>query len=208
MKPYIWGCMLVTALAVLPALNMSHAKEASTEEVPHLETATFAGGCFWCMEPPFDKLEGVVSTTSGYTGGHQKNPTYQQVLAGGTGHTESMQIVYNPEKISYARLLEVYWRNIDPTTSNRQFCDYGSQYRTAIFYHSEEQKRLAIASRDVIIDSKRFEVPIVTEMTPASTFYAAEDYHQDFYKKSPLRYKFYRYNCRRDQRLMELWGEK
>ena len=171
---------------------------------PHLAKATFAGGCFWCMEPPFDKLDGVLSTISGYTGGKKKNPTYEEVSAGGTGHAEAVEVTYDPKKINYAKLLDVFWRNVDPLTPNRQFCDGGSQYRTAIFYHDETQKRLADESKKAL--SKRFKEPIVTEVVPAKEFYPAEDYHQDYYIKNPLRYKFYRYNCGRDQRLEELWG--
>jgi len=166
--------------------------------------ATFAGGCFWCMEPPFDKLDGVISTISGYAGGKTKNPTYEEVSRGTTGHTEVVQITYDPNKITYEKLLEVFWRNVDPLTPNRQFCDVGSQYRTAIFYHDEPQKRLAEESKKAL--SKRFKEPIVTEIVAASEFYPAEDYHQDYYTKNPLRYKYYRYNCGRDQRLEALWG--
>lgn len=167
--------------------------------------ATFAGGCFWCMEAPFDVLPGVVSTTSGYTGGQEKNPTYEEVSAGGTGHAEAVLVLYDPAKISYSELLEVFWRNVDPLTPNRQFCDAGSQYRAAIFFHDETQKRLAEQSK--VEKSKRFDKPIVTEIVPASEFYRAEDYHQDFYKKSPIRYKTYRFGCGRDRRLEELWGK-
>lgn len=171
-----------------------------------LETATFAGGCFWCMEPPFDELPGVISTTSGYTGGKTKNPTYQEVSAGTTGHAEAVQVVYDPAKVSYATLLEVFWKNIDPTTRDRQFCDVGSQYRTAIFWHNEEQLRLAEASKKQLEQSGRFTQPIATEIVPMAMFYPAEDYHQDYYQKNPIRYKFYRYNCGRDQVLTEIWG--
>ena len=169
-------------------------------------TATFAGGCFWCMEPPFDKLDGVISTTSGYTGGDVKNPSYKQVSAGGTGHTEAIQIVYYPAKISYPQLLDVYWRNIDPLTANAQFCDHGSQYRSGIFYHDDAQKDAADASRQALVDAKKFDQPIVTEIVAASAFYPAEDYHQDYYQKNPLRYKYYRFACGRDKRLEALWG--
>jgi peptide-methionine (S)-S-oxide reductase len=158
------------------------------------------------MEHPFDELEGVVSTTVGYTGGHKKNPTYEEVSRGGTGHTEAVRVIYNPKKISYAQLLDVFWRNIDPLTPNRQFCDVGSQYRTGIFYHDEEQKRLVEQSKKELENSKRFQQPIVTEITRASEFYVGEEYHQDYYLKNPLRYKFYRYSCGRDRRLEELWG--
>jgi peptide-methionine (S)-S-oxide reductase len=166
--------------------------------------ATFAGGCFWCMEPPFDKLDGVISTISGYAGGKKKNPTYEEVSAGNTGHAEVVQITYDPKKITYEKLLEVFWHNVDPLTPNRQFCDVGSQYRTAIFYHDETQKRLAEESKKAL--AKRFKEPIVTEIVAAAEFYPAEDYHQDYYTKNPLRYKYYRYSCGRDQRLEALWG--
>jgi peptide-methionine (S)-S-oxide reductase len=159
------------------------------------------------MEPPFEKLNGVVSVTSGYIGGQKKNPTYEEVSAGGTGHAEAVEIVYDPAVISYAELLEVFWRNIDPLTADAQFCDHGNQYRSAVFYHDETQKRLAAASKEALGKSKRFDKPIVTEITAASEFYPAEEYHQDYYKKNPIRYKFYRSNCGRDRRLEELWGK-
>jgi len=168
--------------------------------------ATFAGGCFWCMEPPYDELEGVTSTISGYIGGTKKDPTYEQVSAGTTGHTEAVQITYDPQKVSYEKLLEIFWRNIDPLTANAQFCDSGSQYRSGIFYHDEAQKKLAEASKKRV--QTRFKQPVVTEITAASEFYPAEDYHQDYYKKNPIRYKIYRYGCGRDQRLKELWGDE
>ncbi len=173
----------------------------------HAETATFAGGCFWCMEPPFEKLDGVISTISGYTGGSLENPTYKQVSRGNTGHTEAVQVSYDPARVSYEELLEIFWRNIDPTTAGGQFCDWGTQYRSEIFYHNEEQKRLATESRARLEKEKTFEEPIVTPITAAATFYPAEDYHQDYYKKNPVRYKFYRYGCGRDKRLEELWGK-
>ncbi|HXO20791.1 MAG TPA: peptide-methionine (S)-S-oxide reductase MsrA [Thermoanaerobaculia bacterium] len=172
-----------------------------------LAVATFAGGCFWCMEHPFDELPGVVSVTSGYTGGQKKGPTYEEVSAGGTGHAESVQIVYDPKKIGYAKLLQVYWHNIDPTSPDRQFCDAGHQYRSAIFYHDEEQRRLAEESKQAIAQSGRLKAPIVTEIVAASTFYPAEDYHQHYYRKNPIRYRFYRTSCGRDARLEELWGK-
>ena len=169
--------------------------------------ATFAGGCFWCMEPPFDKLDGVISTTSGYTGGHQVDPTYKQVSAGRTGHTEAVRIEYDPEKISYEQLLAVFWRNIDPTTPDRQFCDSGSQYRAGIFYHNDEQKSAAEKSLKTIEQTKTFAEPVVTEITAAGPFYPAEEYHQDYYQKNAIRYKYYRFACGRDKRLEQLWGE-
>jgi len=194
-----------TLIVWVLALTMN--AHAQPKPAPGLETATFAGGCFWCMEPPYDVLPGVVSTTSGYIGGHKKNPTYQEVTTGTTGHTEVVQVVYDPKKVTYQKLLEVFWRNIDPTTPNAQFCDHGSQYRSGIFFHNDEQRRLALASRDQLQRTKPFKEAIVTEITAASTFYPAEDYHQDYYKKNPLRYKFYRANCGRDQRLEQLWGK-
>jgi peptide-methionine (S)-S-oxide reductase len=170
-------------------------------------TAIFAGGCFWCMEPPYDKLDGVISTTSGYIGGTRENPTYQEVSSGRTGHTEAVRIVYDPAVVDYQTLLDVFWVNIDPLTRDRQFCDRGSQYRAGIFYLTEHQQALAEASKQVLVESGRFSAPIVTEITPASAFYAAEDYHQDYYLKNALRYKYYRYSCGRDKRLEELWGQ-
>lgn len=169
--------------------------------------ATFAGGCFWCMEEAYEKVDGVVSVISGYTGGQLANPTYEQVSAGGTGHAESVEVTYDPKKVTYQNLLEVFWRNVDPTTPNAQFCDHGSQYRTAIFYHDQMQKRLIDESKQAVESSKSFPQPIVTEIVPTSIFYPAEDYHQDFYKKNPVRYKFYKWNCGRSQRLEQLWGK-
>ncbi len=168
-------------------------------------TAVFAGGCFWCTEADFDKVEGVISTTSGYIGGHKKNPTYKEVSAGGTGHTEAVRIRYDPETVSYEELLDVFWVNHDPTTDDRQFCDKGRQYRPGIFYHDSEQKRLAEASKREVENNRSF--PVLTEISEATEFYPAEEYHQDYYKKNPIRYKFYRYSCGRDARLEELWGE-
>ena len=166
--------------------------------------ATFAGGCFWSVELLLDKVDGVLSTISGFTGGAKKNPTYEDVVTCTTGHAEAVQITYDPKKISYEKLLEVFWRNIDPLTPNAQFCDVGSQYRTALFYHDETQKRLAEKSKKAL--QSRFKQPIVTQIVAASQFYPAEDYHQDFYLKNPLRYQLYRAGCGRDRRLEELWG--
>lgn len=168
--------------------------------------ALFAGGCFWCMEGPFDKLEGVISTTSGYTGGSVLNPTYEQVSSGSTGHAEAIRVLFDPQKITYEQLLEVFWHNIDPTSAGGQFCDRGNQYRSGIFYLDEGQKAKAEASIAALNSSKKFPEPIVTELTKASAFYPAEEYHQDFYKKDPLRYNGYRTGCGRDRRLAELWG--
>lgn len=169
-------------------------------------TATFAGGCFWCMEAPFEQLDGVLSVTSGYTGGATSDPTYEAVSSGATGHAEAVQVVYDPSRISYEKLLEVFWRNIDPTQADGQFADRGSQYRTAIFYHTEEQKRLAEASRQQLAASGKFKDPIVTELVPASTFYPAEDYHQDYYRKNPLRYHLYKIGSGRAGYLKRVWG--
>jgi peptide-methionine (S)-S-oxide reductase len=181
------------------------ATPVTTGPVASLDTATFAGGCFWCMEPPFDKLTGVVSTTSGYMGGTVRNPTYDQVSAGGTGHAEVVQVVFDPSRITYPRLLEVFWRNIDPLTPNRQFCDKGDQYRSAIFVHDEEQDMAARASLDALEKSRRFKEPIVTKIEALSDFTPAEAYHQDYYQRNPIRYKYYRGSCGRDARLKQLW---
>ena len=189
-----WISLLLTIGAI------SHAQTST-------ETATFAGGCFWCMEPPFDKLKGVLSTTSGYAGGKEKNPTYEDVSAGKTGHAESIQILFDPKQVSYQKLLEVFWVNTDPTTADRQFCDWGSQYRPAIFYHNESQKKLAIESKKAIEENLSVKGRIVTEIVPLMKFYPAEEYHQDFYKKDPSRYNSYRKGCGRDKRLEELWGK-
>jgi peptide methionine sulfoxide reductase msrA/msrB len=172
-----------------------------------LEKATFAGGCFWCMETPFEKLDGVHRVISGYTGGKVKNPTYESVSAGKTGHLEAVQIFYCPDKITYRELLDVFWRQIDPTDAGGQFVDRGSQYRSAIFYHSDEQKRIAEESRDALQKTGIFKKPIITAVLPAGEFYEAEEYHQDYSMKNPLRYKFYRFNSGRDQYLKEIWGE-
>jgi peptide-methionine (S)-S-oxide reductase len=195
--------LTITLLTISTAYSEPDQQSVSSE----LSVATFAGGCFWCMEPPFDKIDGVISTTSGYTDGHKKDPNYKEVSAGGTGHTEAVQIVYDPSKVSYEKLLKIFWRNIDPTTPNRQFCDKGSQYRSGIYYHNQEQKQLAKESKAELDSNKPFPQPIVTEIKMASQFYPAEDYHQDYYQKNPIRYKFYRHGCGRDKRLKSLWGD-
>ncbi|MBL8659294.1 MAG: peptide-methionine (S)-S-oxide reductase MsrA [Rhodospirillales bacterium] len=169
-----------------------------------MERAVFAGGCFWCMVHPFDEIEGVKSVTSGYTGGTLANPTYEQVSAGGTGHLESVEVVFDPAKVGYQTLLDVYWRNIDPFDSGGQFCDRGASYRSAIFVANDEQRAAAEASKRAL--QQRFGQPIATDIRPAGPFYRAETYHQDYYKKNPLRYRFYRYNCGRDARLEAVWG--
>jgi peptide-methionine (S)-S-oxide reductase len=197
----------VAALAV--ALATPLAQAVTTVNVPPGDAvATFAGGCFWCMEPPYDKLPGVVATISGYTGGRKPNPTYEEVSSGSTGHAESVTVVYDPKKVTYEKLLDVFWHNIDPTVKDRQFCDGGNQYRTAIFYHDEAQRKAAEASKAALEKSKPFKEPIVTEIVMAGPFYPAEDYHQDFYMKNPVRYQLYRSGCGRDARLKQLWGDQ
>jgi peptide-methionine (S)-S-oxide reductase len=194
---------LVTALG----LGSAVAQTQPTGPVPAgLAKATLAGGCFWCVESDFDKVPGVVSTTSGYIGGKVANPSYEQVAAKGTGHAEAVEIVFDPKRVSYAQLVEYFWRTIDPTTKDRQFCDAGSPYRTAIFVHDAAQLAAANASRAALDKGKPFKEPIVTEIVMAGTFYAAEDYHQDYYLKNPLRYKYYRTSCGREARITQLWG--
>jgi peptide-methionine (S)-S-oxide reductase len=187
--------LLLTFLLLLGTNTMAEEKK--------IETATFAAGCFWCIESDMDKVEGVLSTTSGYTDGHVKNPTYKQVSGGTTGHTEALRVTFDPSIVSYKELLQHFWRNVDPTVKDRQFCDVGNQYRSGIYYHSDEQKKLAEESKAAL----PFET-VYTEIKPASEFYPAEEYHQDYYKKNPLRYKYYRYSCGRDARVKELWGSK
>lgn len=172
------------------------------------EKAIFAGGCFWCVESDFDKVPGVVSTTSGYIGGKVANPSYEQVSSHNTGHAEAVEVVFDPKKVSYAQLLAFFWRSIDPTTPNRQFCDAGSPYRSAIFPINQQQLQEAQASKTALEKTKPFKAPIVTEITLATPFYPAEDYHQDYHLKNPIRYKYYRYSCGRDARLTQLWGAK
>lgn len=173
-----------------------------------LAKATVAAGCFWCVEEAFDPVPGVVSTTSGYMGGQRRNPTYKEVSSGTTGHTEVVQVVYDPAKVSYEKLLEVFWRNVDPTVQDRQFCDVGSQYRPEIFFHTAEQKRLAESSKARLQKTKPFREPILTLITPAGEFWPAEEYHQDYYKKNPVRYRFYKTGCGREARLEQLWGPR
>jgi len=192
------------ATSLLLALGAPHA--AAQAPAPKTAVATFAGGCFWCMEPPFDKIPGVISTTAGYMGGKKRYPTYEEVSAGFTGHTEVVQVAYDPSKVSYEKLLEVFWRNIDPTVKDKQFCDEGSQYRTAIFVHDDAQLKAAEASKAGLDRTKPFKDPIVTPIQLAGEFWAAEDYHQDYYIKNPVRYSYYRTGCGRDARLKQLWG--
>jgi len=173
----------------------------------HTATAIFAGGCFWCLEADFDKLPGVIATESGYTGGKTPNPSYRQVSAGGTGHTESVRVSYDPAKVSYQQLVDYFWRHIDPTVKDRQFCDVGSQYRSAIYWQNEDERKIAEASRDALLKSGRFK-HVYTEIEAASAFYPAEEYHQDYYTKNPIRYTYYRASCGRDARVQEVWGHK
>lgn len=196
----------LSLIFVLAAVGLASAQNAPpvSPAAPGRAVATFAGGCFWCTESDFDKVPGVISTTSGYTGGHVANPSYEQVSAGGTGHAESVEVVYDPARVSYQQLLTYYWHHVDPTVKDRQFCDVGHQYRTAIFVHDDEQRKLAEASEKKI--EAELKVPIYTQIATAGPFYKAEEYHQDFYKKNPLKYEFYRWNCGRDQRLEQLWG--
>ena len=199
---------LARTLAIAALAGCASGAIAQDKPAPAgFERATFAGGCFWCMEPPFDALAGVVSTTSGYMGGQKKNPTYEEVSAGITGHAEVLQVVYDPKKVSYEKLMDVYWHNVDPTVKDRQFCDGGTQYRTAVFHHTPEQKRIAEESKAKLEKTKPFKAPIVTPIQAAGDFWPAEEYHQDYYKKNPVRYKFYSTSCGRAARLEELWGK-
>ncbi|MBW2615442.1 MAG: peptide-methionine (S)-S-oxide reductase MsrA [Deltaproteobacteria bacterium] len=190
---------------LLPALLLIHTDAGAQTR---FDKATLAGGCFWCMEHPFEKLEGVLDVVSGYTGGHEKNPTYKEVSSGRTGHVEAVQITFDPSKITYSKLLDLFWKQIDPTDTGGQFVDRGRQYTTAIFYHNEEQKGLAEKSKAALDRSGRYKKPVVTEIIRASKFYQAEDYHQDYYKKNPMGYKQYRRNSGRDQYLTKVWNDK
>lgn len=194
----------VLLLLAVGALTSRGAAQAPTPKAP--ASAIFAGGCFWSMERPFDELPGVLSVTVGYIGGHTRNPTYEQVSSGGTGHAESVKVEYDPAKVDYATLLQAYWHNIDPLTRDAEFCDHGTQYRSAIFYQGDEQKRQAEQSKEALDASGRFKTPIVTQIVPASEFYPAEEYHQHYSRKNPVNYQLYRQGCGRDQRLKELWG--
>jgi len=195
------------ALVFLLPAQAPAADTPATVMPGHSATALFAGGCFWCTEADFEKMPGVISAESGYLGGHKANPTYEEVSAGGTGHTEAVRVVYDPTKISYAQLVERFWRTIDPTVKDRQFCDSGNQYRSAIFWQNEIERGIAEKSRDALLASGQFK-NIHTEIARSAPFYPAEEYHQDYYKKNPVRYTYYRYHCGRDARLEELWGKK
>lgn len=194
-RTFVAACLLAAALG------------GASAQAPKTATAIFAGGCFWCVEADFDKVPGVISTISGYIGGSVKNPTYTQVSGGGTGHAEAVEITYDPEKVTYAKLLDVFWRNIDPLVKDKQFCDSGDMYRTAIFYRTDEEKKLAEETKKKV-EAKFAPRTVYTQIVKADTFYKAEDYHQDYYKKNESRYNFYRWNCGRDQRLEQLWGKK
>ncbi|WP_444937645.1 peptide-methionine (S)-S-oxide reductase MsrA [Microbulbifer sp. JMSA002] len=190
----------IFTLFILLAATLGYAQDS-----PNIRTAIFAGGCFWCMEPPYDKVNGVLETTSGYSGGHVKNPSYDQVSAGGTGHAEVVQVKYDANKVSYSELLNIFWHNVDPFDAGGQFCDRGDQYRAEIFYGNEEEKKLAEESKKKV--EAELGKKVVTQIKPAATFYPAEAYHQDYYQRNPLRYKYYRFRCGRDQRLEEVWGK-
>ena len=196
--------LIIGAMLMVPLLVTA----AGAGTAQRLEKATFAGGCFWCMEPPFEKLDGVKEVISGYTGGHKENPTYEEVSSGTTGHVEAVEVIFYPTKVSYVKLLDVFWRQVNPTDNGGQFVDRGPSYVTGIFTHTEEQKRLAEASKKRLEQSGRYDKPIVTEIRPAGPFYRAEEYHQDYYKKNPVRYKFYRYNSGRDKYLEQVWAKE
>lgn len=193
------------ALACALLLPLPATAQTAKPAAPATAVATFGGGCFWCMEEAFDKLPGVISTVSGYMGGRTENPTYQQVSTGTTGHNEVVQVSYDPAKISYAQLLDAFWRNIDPTQANGQFCDHGSQYRSEIFYHDAAQRKLAEASKAALLKNKPFAGDVHTLVTAAGRFYPAEEYHQDYYRKNPVRYSYYKTGCGREARLKEVW---
>ena len=202
----VLGCSVALVAAV--AVGVAGPGETATTPIAAegQAIAIFAGGCFWCMEPPYDELDGVISTTSGYTDGQTPNPSYEAVSAGRTGHTEAVQVVYDPKRVSYEKLIEVFWRNVDPTDAVGQFCDRGSQYRTGVYYTNDEQRRIAEQSKAALMEKRPFKAPIVTPIVAASTFYPAEEYHQDYYLRNPIRYKYYRTGCGRDRRLNQLWG--
>jgi peptide-methionine (S)-S-oxide reductase len=205
MRRRLIGFSLLVLLGMLGSLSLK-GQELQPPPPAGMQTATFAGGCFWCMVHPFEVIDGVISTISGYTGGSVANPRYEQVSAGGTGHRESVEVVFDPKKVSYQTLLDVYWRNIDPFDDKGQFCDKGNQYRSAIFVANDEQKASAEASKRKL--EERFGRAIATDILPAGPFYRAEEYHQDYYKKNPLHYRFYRFSCGRDARLKQVWGEE
>ena len=210
MRKIIFGVFVLSVLmSGCSTANEDTDRKGSTVDNKNrkLSKATFAGGCFWCMEHPFEKHDGVIEVISGYTGGHTENPTYEEISAGGSGHLEAVQIMYDPDKITYEELLDVYWRQIDPTDAGGSFVDRGKQYRAAIFYHTEEQKQLAEISKENLAQSGRYKNPIVTEILKVREFFKAEEYHQDYYKNHPLKYKYYRYGSGRDQYLQKIWSD-
>ncbi|MGH8505582.1 MAG: peptide-methionine (S)-S-oxide reductase MsrA [Stenotrophobium sp.] len=200
--------MKILFASLILMFSASAASAANATTAPHSAVATFAGGCFWCMQSDFEELPGVISVTAGYTGGKEPHPTYEQVSDHQTGHFESMELTYDTHKLSYDQVLDYFWHHVDPTDAGGQFCDRGPQYRSAIFYHDETQHQAAVASRDRIDKSGKLAAPVVTLILPATTFWPAEDYHQDYYKKNPLRYAYYRHSCGRDARVHEIWGRK
>jgi peptide-methionine (S)-S-oxide reductase len=205
--PAPWAAALALVAVLLAGAAAPVGAAPTPPAPPGMAKATFAGGCFWCMEGPFDRVPGVISTTSGYTGGTVKDPSYELVSSGSSGHVESVEVVYDPAKVSYPQLLDVFWHNVDPTDAGGQFCDRGNQYQTAIFYHDAEQRQAAEQSKKALEEAGTLKKKrIVTQIVAAGPFYAAEEYHQDYYKKNGFRYNFYRFNCGRDQRLKELWG--
>lgn len=209
MKWPLFGLFLsLLAMSFCKSEDSSIARGSIEMNNPEYKKATFAGGCFWCMEPPFENLEGVIEVVPGYTGGTEENPTYEEVSGGTTGHLEAVQITFDPAKVDYKRLVDVFWTQIDPTDKGGQFVDRGSQYKTAIFYHDDEQKKIAEASKALLAKSGKYDKPIVTEIRKYSRFYEAEDYHNDFYKKSPARYKTYKFFSGREQFLQRIWGDK
>jgi peptide-methionine (S)-S-oxide reductase len=199
-----WLGRVVTLCALLA--GAAHAQAPATPSA-NRATAIFAGGCFWCIEKDFEKLPGVIEVESGYTAGRTANPSYEQVSSGGTGHAEAVRVIYDPRKVSYPQLVDYFWRHIDPTVKDRQFCDAGTQYRSGIYWQNEAERKAAEASRDALLKSGKFKT-IYTELAPASTFWLAEDYHQDYYKKNPIRYNYYRKSCGRDARVEEVWSGK
>lgn len=199
--------LVTLATSLVACMLLANVPLAESPGASPSAKAYFAGGCFWCMEEAFEKVEGVISVVSGYMGGTAANPTYEEVSAGRTGHAEAVEVTYDPTRVTYQKLLDAFWHNVDPLTPNAQFCDHGTQYRSAVFYSTEEEKRLTEESKAMVEQAKKFPAPIVTQLAPAATFYPAEDYHQDYYKKNPLRYKYYKYGCGRANRLETLWGK-
>ena len=197
--------LVTLATSLVACMLLANVPLAESPGASPSAKAYFAGGCFWCMEEAFEKVEGVISVVSGYMGGTAANPTYEEVSAGRTGHAEAVEVTYDPTRVTYQKLLDAFWHNVDPLTPNAQFCDHGTQYRSAVFYSTEEEKRLTEESKAMVEQAKKFPAPIVTQLAPAATFYPAEDYHQDYYKKNPLRYKYYKYGCGRANRLETLW---